>query len=200
MTKYFLFTFKDTQGTGVSAFGPENIPLAQDLVSLLDDSVVLPFDLTLIKLIPHTSGIETSGDLSDLREIWLDYLPNSLAWPLVSEKLMQIIARQLIHDEDLFWISASVSTAAETRNYYVPRFGTMHDVLDWEKTTMVPKTKHIIRPVFSAAKLRELAIFPLPAENNLWKITSSLYVSDKLKKSMESENVTGVSFEQANLS
>ena len=71
----------------------------------------------------------------------------------------------------------------------------MHEVLDWENTTMVPETKQVIRPVFSAAKVGELSLFPLPSQNDLWRITSSLYVNEMLMNEIRKNKITGISFE-----
>lgn len=200
MAKYFLLTWKHFRGATVSAFPPKGTPLAQDLILDLVNSNELPFDLSLVKLNPSQSGLDISPDISDLPELWPDYMPNKLVWPLFSEKLRQIIDRHLIHDEDLHWIHANVSSAGETRNYYVARFDTMHDVLDEKMTTYVAETKTIIRPWFSAAKVNELSIFPKPKEHDLWRVSSSLYVSELLKRDIEVSGATGVTFEPARIS
>jgi hypothetical protein len=170
------------------------------LVSILANSGALPFDLTLVRVTPHLSGINVSPGLSGLPDIWLDHMPNNLAWPIFSAKLKEIVDNHLNHDEDVYWISANVSGCGESREYYVPRLGTMHDVLDNDKTSYVTGTGHVIRPWFAATKLNNLSIFPLPQEYDLWKITSSLYFRESLKRAMEMEGVTGVAFEQVRVS
>ncbi len=60
-------------------------------------------------------------------------------------------------------------------------------------TTYVPGTSHIIKPVFSAIKLSKLNLVYRP--QLFWEITSSLYVSKKMKEAMVSENLSGVGFE-----
>lgn len=197
MVEYFLLTWNDAPGPGVSAFPENGVGAAQDLAAKLLNVSELPFDLTLVKLTPYSDGLSESSDLSGLRDIWPDYLPNQFAWPFCSVKLRKVIDRHLLHDEDLHWISATVSGAGETREYYVARFDTLHDVLDGEKTLAVPETGHIIRPWFSNEKIQELSIFPLPAEYDLWRITSSLYINRILKESIESENISGTMFEPA---
>ncbi|MEQ1607093.1 MAG: hypothetical protein ABL999_19685 [Pyrinomonadaceae bacterium] len=200
MVKYFLFTWKNIVGPVVSAFPQKDVGLAQDLVPKLVESSELPFDLTLVKLTPHRDGLDESRVLSGLPDIWPDYMPNRFVWPLCSAKLRRVIDRHLLHDEGLYWISAKISGGGETRDYYVVRFDTMHDVLDEKLTTFVPGTNHLIRPWFSIRKVNALSIFPKPSEFDLWRITSSLYVSESLKRDIEKEGVTGVAFEQARIS
>ncbi|HRI05069.1 MAG TPA: hypothetical protein PLL77_15135 [Pyrinomonadaceae bacterium] len=200
MIKYFLLTWKNTAGAGVSAFPRNYVGLAQDLARSLVNSSELPFDLILVKLTPHRNGLDESSDLSGLRDAWPDYMPNRFAWPLCSAKLREVISRHLIHDEGLNWIPAKISGAGETREYYIARFDTMHDVLDNEKTTYVPETTHIIRPWFSIAKVNGLSIFPKPSDFDLWRITSSIFIRDSLKREIVNAGITGVAFEQAHIS
>jgi|CXWL01.1.fsa_nt_gi hypothetical protein len=200
MAKYFLFTWKNADGPGVSAFPRQDIGSGQDLIPTLISAAHLPFDLELVKLTPRRNSLDESHDLSNLLDIWPDYMPNIFAWPFCSAKLRAVIERQLLHDENLHWISAQISGGGEIREYYVIRFDTMHDVLDDEKTTYVPNTKHIIRPWFSMAKINDLSIFSLPSDFDLWRITSSLYVRNSLKLDIEKAGVTGVTFESVRIS
>lgn len=112
--KYLLLTWKHVSGPGVSAFAPKGLAPDHELVLELAKSSELPFDLTLVKLTPHRNGLDVSADISELTEIWPDYMPNNQAWPLFSANLRQIVDRRLIHDEGLYWISAKVTGAGET--------------------------------------------------------------------------------------
>jgi len=198
--KYYLLTWQSVIGASASSFAPEEVQSDQKLISSLTESESLPFDFTLVNLTPHRNGLEVTNELSGIPDIWPDYMPNNLAWPLVSPKMKKIIDGHLTHDEELYWLSANVNGGGETREYYVVRFDSLHDGLDTEKTTYVPGTDHVIRPWFASAKLNDLSIFPLPQGFDLWRITSSLYVRESLKQALETERVTGVAFEQARVS
>jgi hypothetical protein len=198
--KYFLLTWKTVVGSSASGVVPKDIGMDDSLLRSLSNSTELPFDFTLVKITPEANGLEESKDLSSLSEIWFDYMPNYLAWPLLSPKMKEIVDVHLTHDEELYWLSATIHGDQETREYFVPRFGRMHDVLDCEKTVYVPGTKHVIKPCFASVKLNHLSIFPLPQEFGLWRITSSLYVSESLKMAFTKSGITGVAFEQAAVS
>lgn len=94
MNNYYLLSGKNNPKVA-SAFAPEGTKLAHELITELDDANELPFKLNLVKLTVGKNGLIKSNDLSDLKEIWLDYQPNSLAWPLMSEKLKGVIENNL---------------------------------------------------------------------------------------------------------
>src|SRR5690606_17983105 len=141
-----------------------------------------------------------SNDLSDLKEIWLDYQPNSLAWPLMSERLKSVIEANLTRNEQIDWIECKVKNGNEERLYFILRFNKMLDVLDMQKTMFVQGTDHIIRPVFASSKISSYSIFSKPSSHDLWKITSGLYVSDALKKAIQKAKLTGIDFEKTTVS
>ena len=197
MTSYYLFTGKDSLGPGVSAFAPEGTPLAQDVISDLETSSTLPFSLRLVELTSTESGLSVSNVPANLPVDWLDYLPNSFAWPLFSPQLRAIVNARLTGDEGVDWLTADVIGMGKSRVYYLPRFERPLDVLDFGKTTFVSGTQHVIRPWFSLEKVKNYSMFPLPSEYNLWKITSSLYINEALKNDIQNKGLTGVSFERA---
>lgn len=179
-----------------SAFAPEDTKLAYELIEDLNDVNVLPFELRLFKLSDTKGGIAKSPDLKDLDEIWLDYQPNSLAWPLFSKRLKSTISKCLTGNEGIDWIEAKVNSNEEARIYYIPRFSKVLDVLDKQKTIFVQGTDRIVKPCFSLSKINPYNIFHQPSAHNLWKITSGLYVGESLKKSIQKEKLTGINFEK----
>ncbi|SEA23131.1 hypothetical protein SAMN05192529_11130 [Arachidicoccus rhizosphaerae] len=194
--KFYLICIKDLPQVA-SAFAPESTKLAHDLIDDLEDLNELPFDLNLVKLFERNGELAKSDYLGDLQDIWLDYQPNSLAWPLFSERLKNII-EQIRNDQDEFdWILAKVNGNNERRNYYILRFQRMYDVLDVKKTMYVPGTRNIIKPYFSLQKVRHLTVFTTPSEFNLWKIKSRLYINDNLRRIIQREKLTGITFEKA---
>lgn len=199
MDNYFSLSGKNSSKVA-SAFAPEGTKLAHLLISDLEGINNLPFDLGLVKLSVGKNGLIESNDLSDLKEIWLDYQPNSLAWPLMSEKLKSIIEDNLTGNEQIDWIECKVKNGNEERPYFILRFNKMLNVLDMQKTMFVQGTDHIIKPVFASSKISAYSIFSKPSSNDLWKITSGLYVSDILKKAIQKAKLTGVDFERTSIS
>jgi hypothetical protein len=200
MEKYFLLSWKKGKEPLASAFAPKGSKLAQDLISELNGINKLPFELSLVKLDVGKNALIESNDLSDLKEIWLDYQPNSLAWPLMSERLKSVIEANLTGNEQIDWIECKVKNGSEERTYFILRFNKMLDVLDMQKTMFVQGTDHIIKPVFASSKISAYGIFSKPSLYDLWKITSGLYVSDVLKKAIQKEKLTGVDFEKTTVS
>jgi hypothetical protein len=183
-----------------SAFAPKGSKADHDLIKILNGKDKLPFELNLVKLEVGKKGLIESNDLSDLKEIWLDYQPNSLAWPLMSKVLKSIIETNLTGIEQIDWIECKVKNGCEERSYFIPRFNKMLDVLDMQKTIFVQGTDHIIRPVFAGSKISAYSIFSKPSSNDLWKITSGLYVSNLLKKAIQKAKMTGMDFENVTVS
>ena len=199
MSNYFLISGKNKQQVA-SAFAPKEVKLAQDLILDLEGTTKLPFELSLVKLSLGKNGLIESDDLAGLKEVWLDYQPNSLAWPLMSIKLKTTIEEQLTENEGVDWVTAIINGEGEQRIYYIPRFNKMLDVLDMQKTIFVQGTDHIIRPVFSSLKISLYSMFSKPSSHNLWKITSGLYVNEALKKAVQKQKITGIDFEKASVS
>ncbi|MDN3694326.1 hypothetical protein QWZ06_19585 [Chryseobacterium tructae] len=196
MDKYYLLSWKDEKGASASAFAPEGIPLAQDLISELEGVNQLPFELHLIKLEVGKEGLIKSNDLTGIKDVWQDYQLNSLAWPLMSAKMKSVVDNNVSGNEQVDWIEAVINTGEEQRIYYIPRFNRMLDVLDKENTVYVPGTDHTIKPVFSFSKINTYNAFTEPSpKNNYWKITSAIYVSETLRKAIQKEKLTGVSFD-----
>ena len=197
MSNYFFLSWKDRPGVPIaSAFPEQKTKLGHELIPELEGKSEFPFVLELRKVSDGKNGIIVSNDLADVNEIWKDYQPNSLAWPLVSYKLKNVIEKNLIGNEAIDWISCRIKNSGEERTYYILRFNKILDVLDVEKTMFVKGTNVIIKACFDLSKIRLFNIFTEPASNNLWKITSTIYVSEVLKKAIQREKITGVDFEK----
>jgi len=201
MTKnnYYFLTIKDYKKVA-SAFAPEETKLAHELISELYKTNELPFELNLVKLSVEHKGLVKDDNLSDLENIWLDFQPNSLAWPIMSERFKDLICRNLTGQENIDWIRAKINGNNESRIYYILRFGKMHDVLDVVQTLYVEGTDHIIRPHFSLEKIKELSVFNKPASHDLWKITSGIYINEHLKNMIIKEKLLGIAFEKVRAS
>lgn len=199
MEKYYLLSCKDGREPLASAFAPKGSKADHELIEELNGVNELPFDLSLIKLDVGKNGLIKSDDLTGIKEKWLDYQPNNLAWPLMSQRLKLVIETNLTGNEQVDWITCKIMGDNEERLYFIPRFNNMLDVLDLNKTVFVKGTDHIIKPVFAATKVSMYSIFSMPSSYNLWKITSGIYVCETLKKVIKKQNLTGLDFEKTSV-
>ncbi|MCP9751329.1 hypothetical protein EGI32_10135 [Ferruginibacter sp. HRS2-29] len=183
-----------------SAFAPEGAKPAHELIGELTDKNELPFEFNLYLLKEVKGALVQTKDLKDVKKIWLDYQPNSLAWPLLSEKLMTIIENNLTGNENLEWISADINANNEKKKYYIPKFKKKMDVFDLKKTMFVEDTEIAIVPWFSFGKIKNYSIFHLPSSNNLWQITPAIYISETIKKKIQQEKLSGLDFEKVMVS
>ena len=193
MKEYYFLSEKVKQGTAFADTKGET-PLSHEIIPEVKSMEELPFMLFLKKVTTGKSGLQISDDLSEVKYLWLDYQPNNLAWPLISERMKDLINSNLTGKEGIVWIKANINGGGELKAYYVPRFTKKLDVIDQEKTLFVPGTSHIIKPVFSFVKVLNYNLFFAPQE--YWEITSGLYVSEKLKNELQKAKLTGVDFEK----
>lgn len=193
MNEYFFLAEKVKPGTAF-AYTERETPLSHELIPEIKTKEELPFDLVLKKVTRGKGNLQISNDLTETKYLWVDYQPNNLAWPLMSDKLKSIISSHLTGKEGIVWIKAKVKSVDESREYFIPRFKQQLEVLDEEKTTYVPGTSHIIRPVFSLKKIINYNMFHAPQD--FWEITSGLYISESLKKAIQKEKLAGLDFEK----
>lgn len=201
MSNYFLLSWKHKPELASAFAVIESVP-DNELIPSLDGKKVLPFSFELRKVTEAKDGIVTSGDLGVLNEVWLDYQPNNLAWPLMSSRLKSLVEANLTGNEQIDWIECKVKNGSEERVYFVLRFNQILDVLDLQKTMFVQGTDVIIKPVFSQDKVHKYNVFmaATPGYGQLWKITSGLYVSEVLKKAIQKAKLTGTDFGKTSVS
>ena len=199
MNNYFLLSGVDSK-EGSSALTPKGLASDRELINELEGKDQLPFSLTLVKTTVGKNGIIVDPDLTGLKLIWSDYLTNNQAWPLMSQKMKDLISDHLTGHEGIDWIKCNVTDGIETRRYFVLRFNKMLDVLDEKQTTYVPGTDSIIRPVFSLDKIRQYSVFTRPSSYNHWKITSSIYVNEGIRHAAKKSKLTELGFEKVKVS
>lgn len=175
---YALTWAEETANTGV-AYAPDDAPLAYELSEQMENENQLPFSLEL-----------REGEAQD-------FLANSLAWPLMSLKMKNLIESKLTGEEGIDWIKVNVKDRGENREYFVPRFRERLDVLDMSETTFVDGTDHIIKPCFSLSKIQCYSLFHKPTQS--WRVTGSLYVNESLKQAIEEHKLSGVAFERTSV-
>jgi hypothetical protein len=199
MKKYYFLAGKNLHKCAFADTN-ETFKLHHILIPELEGKTKLPFEFHLIKLTIGRNGLIMNNDLSGIENIWLDYIPNCEAWPLMSENLRAIIIQYLTGDEGIDWIEARVNTPEEYKCYYIPRFNKRIDVLDEQDTLFVKGTDHVIRPSFASNKIEKYNMFIESSSDFFWKITSGIYVSEDLKKAIQKEKMTGLTFELTRVS
>jgi hypothetical protein len=192
MKEYFFLTEK-IKNRNAFAYTQGTTPLAHELIPLIRDLSEIPFEMELKKVSNSNTDLQVSSDLSDLSHLWLDFQPNNLAWPIMSEKMMKLICDNLTGKESIVWMCVKIKSDVEIKKYFVPRFENKMDVLDENKTVFVGKNNHIVKPVFSLKKIEHYNLFHIP--DLFWEITSSIFVSNQLKKALQREKITGINFE-----
>lgn len=197
--KCYLVAWSEDKKTGV-ACAPRDMGMAKEIATKIKDNV-LPFDLEMKTVLETRKGIVVKPELDYGEGTVVDYQPNSMAWPLMSEKMKDIIERNLTGEEGVSWVKAPIvvkSNNVDLRlTYYVLRFTKTLDVLDKEKTSYVPGTDSVIVPRFDKEKIASLTVFTEPSV--LWEFPPGFYVSEKLKKELQKEKVTGIAFEKASV-
>ncbi len=153
------------------------------------------FDFVLKKYTPvtKTQG-EYSDDLSDLDTLWLDYLPNNLMFPLMSERMKEIINSCLKGNEGITWLPVMVKSDFEQKLYFVPKFERKLNVLNSQKTKYVKNTDLIIMPVFSFLEIAKYALFSNSGDD--FNIPRIIYTNGAVKRKIIKEKLIGVYFEK----
>ncbi len=195
MMKWFLMGLRHSNNVA-SACAPEGVGLAHELIGNVVKSGKVPFGFTLKALTVERGGIHYSNDFSLVKTVWTDYLPNSLAWPLFSEKLKLLVEENLTGKEAVKWIPCNVCCEGECREYYIPLFTKELDVLD-EERCFYSDSGCLIKPAFSSQKIQDYGIFPKPAKNGLWHITTAIYVSEKTRNEIKRAKMPEICFEPA---
>ena len=192
--KYYWLTWsaKNEDNTKI-AYAPSDTPLAHELVSKVSNMKELPFDFELKSVKVDTQGLSILND-NEQEYVPVDYLPNSLAWPLMSNKMRDVINGLLMGTEKVEWVKAKIKTKEQTFLYFIPVFKTKLNTLDINKTMFVPNTDHIIKPVFNYRKASKYLIFH--GHSLFWQITSEIYVSNLLKLELLKKSLSGIQFQE----
>lgn len=170
--KYFYLSWIDNKNVKV-AKAPKGT-LSFELAEKIKGKGELPFVLEL----DHDAEL-------------LDYLPNTIAWPLMSERLKELISESLTGQEGLSWIVARVKCGVNETKYFIPRFSRELDILEKSKSIFAGRD-FLVKAHLSLKKVKNYAFFPLPD----LPFTSRNVVSEELKKRIEQSNLTGINFER----
>ena len=85
------------------AYAPEGTPVAHELIHDVVDKSMLPFPLEL-----HSATDKDYLGIGGVSDLFFDYQPNSLAWPIMSERMKTIIESHLSGGECIEWKSVQV--------------------------------------------------------------------------------------------
>lgn len=196
MKKYYCLRWNDATEVA-SAFYEDRTQLDHEMISQLEGKKQMPLDFVLTRVKETRNGLIIDDNLTALKEVWLDYQPNSLAWPILSEKLKNIIDASLTGNEQVDWITCNLRNREEVRQYYIIRFNKKIDVYDIKKTVFMDETKEdVIKPVFSFSKIKNYSVFPKPLFYDFWKFPTSFYVNEDIKKRIQKEKLTGIKLEK----
>ncbi len=182
--KYYWLNYYDNDQAPV-AFAPEGSPLGHDLIRDLNNVEVFPYPLRLYEV----NGVNrlVIGELTDNT---VDYLPNSFAFPLMSEKMRSVIETHLYGTECVRWILAPVYGKSVLFNYYIPMFSQKMDTLNHEKTILAPYSGIVLHPCFDSEKIKHYAMFH--GESIFWQITLKIYVNETIRKALKQAHITSI--------
>ena len=80
----------------------------------------MPFDLHLRSVKLTRNDLIESRDLTKIKHLWVDYQPNVLAWPLMSQKMKELVESFLTGKEGIAWMKTTVRTPDDLREYFIP--------------------------------------------------------------------------------
>lgn len=177
------------------ACAPEDTPASYELISKLERLTALPFDLVLKDILFEKKGPRQSSELGKLKHLWYDYQPNSLAWPIFSERLKNVIDSQTIGEKPFDWLTVTIKQNSKvSRQYYLLRFIKHQDVLNLEHSVFAGRNADfLVKPVFDSNKIENLTIFSAPKDDG--QITSGIYVSQQVRDVAKAQGLVGLNFE-----
>ncbi|WP_151088467.1 imm11 family protein [Hymenobacter baengnokdamensis] len=190
----FFLSPLDSKSVAV-ACPPVDTPASYKLIDQLDGLTTLPFDLVLQDILFEKNRSRRSSELGKLKHLWLDYQPNSLVWPIFSERLKNLLDNQIISEKPFDWLSVTIRQNSKvSRQYYLLRFIKQQDVLNMEQSVFAGRNADfLVKPVFDVKKIENLTIFG--ARKDFWQITSGIYVSQKVKDAAKAQGLVGLNFE-----
>lgn len=189
--KYFLLEEKLNNNSAM-AFAPKEFSVAHDIYYDSLEIPKLPFGLVLDTCSIKNGQWERNNSLENASTIWLDFMPNNLAWILCSNKAKELITN-FIHERNYIdWIEVCVESNIEKRNYYFLRFKKYINFLDEEKTIYSELSGLIVKPVIDIQKANGFDMVYIPGD--FWRIPSSVFISSNLMKSLKTNKISGITF------
>lgn len=121
---------------------------------------------------------------------YADYLSSDLGGRLCSEKLKDLIDQNISDNDDIQWLDVNVIDDQKCKKYYFLHFPKNIPVINKDRTIFAGNM--VVKVVLDTQLVSHLSIFTLPDE-----VGRTLFVSEKLKKIISKNNITGVSFSKS---
>lgn len=169
------------------AYAPKGIPVSHELITEMVERKSLPFSLKLCEV--TVSDKLVKGELSDR---YYDYQPNSLAWPLMSEKMKSIIESHLTGLEQIEWKEATIEGLTTSKRYYIPMFLSKLETLNIAESVIIPSSGIVLKPCFERRKVEKFAVFH--GHSTFWKITTQIYINEDIKNELKEAKLNELSF------
>lgn len=185
MNYYWLSINNDKVST--VAYAPEGTPVSHNLIEMMENREDVPFSLELRDVF-LTSKL-TVGEVSD---VFYDYQPNSLAWPIMSERMKSIIASHLTGYEYIEWKSVIINGKGISKKYYIPMFTRKLDTLNISESVYVPVSGIVLKPCFDKEKIKNLSVIHSP--NLFWPISTQIYVNEEIKRDLVNSGIKELCF------
>lgn len=198
MNKCVFFTAKEgsSKEFSMAKLADESIISPLEVDDFIKQNRRFPCNLFLAQMRITNNGITQNNNVTE--KVFFDYQYNQFAYYLLSERLKNCIEENKGSKDSFSWIKVSVSSEIETRNYYIPIFERIPDVLDSKLTTRVPASNAILVPCFASEKLEGHNFFPL--ESSFGILPRGIYVSEALKKILQKQKFDNIKFEKAKCS
>ena len=198
MNKCVFFTAKEgsSKEFSMAKLADESIISPLEVDDFIKQNRRFPCNLVLAQMRITNNGITQNNNVTE--KVFFDYQYNQFAYYLLSERLKNCIEENKGSKDFFSWIKVSVSSEIETRNYYIPIFERIPDVLDSKLTTRVPASNAILVPCFASEKLEGHNFFPL--ESSFGILPRGIYVSEALKKILQKQKFDNIKFEKAKCS
>lgn len=198
MNKCVFFTAKEgsSKDFSMAKLADESIISPLEVDDFIKQNRRFPCNLFLTQMHITNNGITQNNNVPE--KVFFDYQYNQFAYYLLSERLKNCIEENKGSKDSFSWIKVSVSSEIETRNYYIPIFERIPDVLDSKLTTRVPASNAILVPCFASEKLEGHNFFSL--ESSFGILPRGIYVSEALKKILQKQKFDNIKFEKAKCS
>ena len=185
MNYYWISTNNDKVST--VAYAPKGTPVSHYLIEEMRNRDDVPFSLELRDVFVTSKLIV--GEVSD---VFYDYQPNSLAWPVMSEKMKSIIASHLTGSEYIELKSITINGKDISQKYYIPMFTRKLDILNVSESVYVPVSGIVLKPCFDKEKIKNLSVIHSP--NGFWQITTQIYVNEEIKRDLIDSGIEELCF------
>lgn len=198
MNKCVFFTAKEgsSKDFSMAKLADESIISPLEVDDFIKQNRRFPCNLFLAQMRITNRGIIQSNNIPEKE--FFDYQYNQFAYYLLSERLKNCIEENKGSKDFFSWIKVPVSSESETRDYYIPIFESIPDVLDLELTTRVPANNAVLVPCFASEKLEGHNFFP--KESSFGVLPRGIYVSESMKKILQKQKFDNIKFEKAKCS